>query len=65
MTVGGVDGSVYPSVDGVGVASLLAVAAATGTLVVWTTPGGFLDIFDLVSRAGIADPVATTTAGGF
>jgi len=56
-----VTGSEYPSADGVGVESFLAVDA--GTEVVWAT-AGFLAIFDLVSRAGTADSVVTTTGFG-
>jgi len=50
--VGGVAASVYPSVEGVGVASLDTAAAAANCTV---PPGGFLDILDLVSRTGTGD----------
>jgi len=60
MTVAGVSGSVYPSVDGVGVLESSVVTEA-GTDVGWA---GFLAIFDLVSRPGNAGAVATTTCFG-
>jgi len=64
-TVGGAALTVYPSVDGVGVASSLAAAAETGTVIVCVAPGGFLAILDLVSRIGTAGAAATTATGAF
>jgi len=62
ITVAGVSGSAYPSVNGVGVLklSLDSTAAADGTDVGWA-PAAFLVIFDLVSRPGNIGPVAAVT----
>ena len=56
--MGGVGGSANPSVDGVGVSSMLV--AAGSTYAVWPMPG-FLAIFDLVSRTGTVKSAAVVT----
>ena len=58
LTVGGVGGSANPSVDGVGVSSMLVAAGSTDA--VWPMPG-FLAIFDLVSRTGTVESAAVVT----